>query len=114
MKRENDELFIQHVRDEVVKAREKFPDSNKMLAAMTEEVGEVAQALLKLTEDGKLSRSEMNERLHNVYKEAVQVATTAMRLAVEGDPSMDYNGTRCSWSGCKQPAVGGPCPLCYE
>lgn len=109
-----DELFIRHLKAEIERARTKFPDSNKMLAAITEGVGELAEALLKITEDGPLDRGELNTRLQKVYNEAVQVAATALRLAVEGDKAMDYNGTRCSYGGCSQPAMGGPCPICYE
>ncbi len=111
---DKDELFIRHLREELARARSKFPDSNKTMTALTEEVGEVAKALLKITEDGELDRHELNKRLHAVYTEAVQVATMALRLAVDGDMSNDYAGTRCSFGGCNQPASGGPCALCYE
>lgn len=111
---DKDELFFTHMRSELVRARDKFPKSEKMLAAITEELGELAEALLKLTEDGQLNPTELNIRLAAVYKEAVQVAATTLRLAVEGDRIMDYAGTLCSYAGCQQPVVGGPCPLCYE
>jgi len=114
MSSNRDNLFITLMHDELVKARAKFPDSKKMLAAITEELGELAEALLKLTEDGELDRGEHNNRRQNVYDEAIQVATTALRLAVEGDETMEYEGARCSFGGCKQPAMGGPCPTCYE
>lgn len=45
------------------------------MCALTEEVGEVAKALLDESPD-------------RVYEEAVQVAVMAMRLATEGDRSL--------------------------
>lgn len=72
--RENDEQFISDLKGELIRAREKFPNSKWMLAAMTEEVGELAKAV-------------MEEDWERVHKEAVQVACTAVRLATEGDIS---------------------------
>ena len=46
------------------------------MTALTEEVGELAKAI-------------MDEGSHRVWKEAVQVAAMALRVAVEGDPSLD-------------------------
>lgn len=45
------------------------------MTALTEEVGELAKALL----------DESDQR---VYEEAVQVAVMALRVATEGDPSL--------------------------
>ena len=59
----------------VSQARAKFPDSYGVMCALTEEVGEVAKAY-------------MDEPLSEVYKEAVQVAAMAARLALEGDASL--------------------------
>lgn len=44
----NDETFQAAVAAELVRARGKFPSSNLVLAALTEEVGELAQAMLKV------------------------------------------------------------------
>ncbi len=66
-------LTVEAVKAEVIKARLKFPGNNHLLAALTEEVGELAQALLQ----GK-SRDE-------VEKEAIQVACVALRIIEEGD-----------------------------
>ena len=60
---------------EISRARAKFPGNRHMLAALTEEVGELAQALLQ----GK-PRAE-------ICKEALQVACVALRLFEEGDAS---------------------------
>ena len=109
-----DEKFLSDVLTELEKARKKFPKTKNIIVALMEEVGELSEALLKLTEDGELNEKELNERTMNVYKEAVQVASTALRVAVEGDISMGYRGICCSYKNCKQPPIGGPCFLCYE
>jgi NTP pyrophosphatase (non-canonical NTP hydrolase) len=61
--------------EELQSARSKFPSASKSMCALTEEVGELAKALL----------DESNER---VVEEAVQVAVTAIRVATEGDASL--------------------------
>ncbi len=76
-----DERFVEEVLSGVEKARNKFPGPNPTLAALMEEVGELAQAALHIRE-GK----------HNnwwlVYNEAVQVAIMALRMATEGDETI--------------------------
>ena len=62
---------------EVERARRKFPGNRHLLAALTEELGEVANAIL---EHGNGQR---------MREEAVQVACVAMRLYEEGDPDFD-------------------------
>ncbi len=106
--------FFTDVEGEMERARAKFPGSDKMIVAIQEELGELAQACLKITEDGDLPQSELLGKYQRVYDEAVQVAATAARLAIEGDLSMGYPGMKCHYKGCTQPAVGGPCGLCYE
>ena len=70
-----DERFRAAVADETVFARRKFPQPNPTLAALVEEVGELAKALL--CESDKC-----------VWDEAVQVAAMAQRVATEGDPTL--------------------------
>jgi NTP pyrophosphatase (non-canonical NTP hydrolase) len=60
---------------ELIRARTKFPGNRFLLAALTEEAGELAKALLQ-----KRPRSE-------VQAEAVQVAAMAIRIIEEGDAS---------------------------
>ncbi len=102
-------------------------ETEGVMTALTEEVGEVAKALLE-------------EPWQNVVDEAVQVATMALRLAVEGDPTMtEVRRTRlnaaakamaeqdpprahpqglrprCPYLGCSDPCrATPPCALCYE
>ena len=98
--------FTLDMHAEQKRANDKFPEAKRLLGALMEEVGELAEALLKIDESG--------ESPENVYKEAIQVASTAYRLAVSGEPDYNYKGTKCQYAGCQQPATGGPCPLCYE
>lgn len=62
---------------EVVRARTKFPSNAKMLAALVEEVGELAQALLQ------------RKSLSDIRKEATQVACVAVRIIEEGDSDFE-------------------------
>ncbi len=68
--------FLIDVMREVARARRKFPSSYGSMCALTEEVGELAKAL-------------MDESPENVRAEAMQVACMAMRVAIDGDPSLD-------------------------
>jgi hypothetical protein len=77
----SDRNFLRDVEHELRRARGKFPGSNLVLAALAEEVGELAQAMLK-RRAGKMTDQD-------VWNEAVQVATMALRCAVEGDPSFN-------------------------
>jgi NTP pyrophosphatase (non-canonical NTP hydrolase) len=68
-----DEVTVHAVEAEVVRARLKFPGSRFLLAALMEEVGELAQAMLQ-----KKDRDE-------IQREAIQVACVALRICEEGD-----------------------------
>jgi hypothetical protein len=57
---------------EITRARTKFPGNRYLLAALVEEVGELAEALVSGTKG-------------EVYKEAIQCACVAIRIAEEGD-----------------------------
>lgn len=61
---------------ELRRARTKFPGPDATLAALMEEVGEVAKAT-------------MDESRERVRKEAVQVAVMAIRLILDGDATLD-------------------------
>lgn len=60
---------------EVFRARTKFPGNRLLLAALTEEVGELAKAMLQ------------DRPREEVVREAVQVAAVAIRIIEEGDAS---------------------------
>jgi len=68
-------LFLSKVEQEIVRARKKFPGANANMTALTEEVGELAKALL-------------SEPTNRIMAEAVQVACMAARVALEGDPTL--------------------------
>ena len=78
-----DGLVFSMIRDELNAAREAFPGTTHMLCAMVEEVGEVAKAMME--HDRKEGTS-----VQQVLREAVQVASMAIRLAVEGDDNFLY------------------------
>lgn len=67
--------FITDMIDEVAYSRTKFADPAGITVALAEETGEVAKAML----------SESDQR---VYAECIQVAATALRIALEGDPTL--------------------------
>ena len=72
-----DSLVIDALTAEVVHARTKFPGRRHLLAALMEEVGELAQAMLQAQPRDRIQR------------EALQVACVALRLYEEGDEAFD-------------------------
>lgn len=76
--------FLNEVQREVNKARQAFPTNEHLIAAATEEFGELIKAVLDHTQkDGS------EEAIH---KEGVQAAAMVARLVLEGDPSVKYQG----------------------
>lgn len=75
--------MLNDIVEELKRARKKFPDNNHKLTALNEEVGELNKAMLEF-EYGNIDSDE-------VYKEAVQVAAMAIRVAVEGDSTFKYS-----------------------
>jgi hypothetical protein len=73
----DDTAFETMVRDELARARAKFPGQNvyKLLAAAMEELGETSQATLK------------GEGAQRIREEACQVAAMAFRIALDCDIS---------------------------
>lgn len=70
------EKFLSDVKAEVIRARSKFPGRRIMGLALAEEFGELMKALL-------------DEHSNNVKKEAIQTACMCIRVALEGDESVD-------------------------
>lgn len=68
--------------EEIEFARKHFPNNEHMLAALTEEVGELAQSLI--------DHSRGKQTAEEVFKEGIQVACMAIRLIEEGDKSFPY------------------------
>lgn len=79
----HDGLVIKMIRDELVAARTKFPDNVHQFDALVEEVGEVAKGLME--HDRGLGTTTLQ-----VLRECVQVASMAVRVAVEGDADYVY------------------------
>ena len=81
---EIDAKFLLDVLYEVQRARELHPSNKHLLAALFEEVGEAAQALID-HDMGKATPAD-------IYKELVQSAAMCLRVAIDGDPSFVYRG----------------------
>lgn len=77
------ERFLDELPEELMRARRKFPTANLSTPALVEEVGELAQARLKVRA-GAWSRDR-------VWEEALQVAAMAIRVATEPDASLEVN-----------------------
>jgi len=73
--------FLDAAQKETLRAIKKFPSPNPTIAALTEETGELAKAMLHIRE-GKSNDWQL------VYDEAVQVAAVACRAALEGDSTI--------------------------
>jgi len=82
MKTISDKSFLIAVEGEIDWARKHFPQPNMNFVALVEEVGELAEALLKGKTGSPLQKN-------TILQEAVQVAAMAMRVATEGDPSFE-------------------------
>ena len=82
--------FMRDAFAECMKAMTRFPQPNPTLAVLTEEVGELAQAALHIRE-GK------HADWGRVYREAVQVAAMAARVAIEGDPTVGAIPTKANY-----------------
>ena len=70
---------FEDISDEVYRARSKFPCRSKLLAALMEEVGELAQAMLQ------------RKPKQDIYNEAKQVACVAIRIMEEGDSDFELD-----------------------
>lgn len=79
----DDGKMIRAIRGELHQAREAFPNTRYLHAALIEEVGELAQALMEHSRGGNKTATE-------VYHEAIQVAAMAIRIGTEGDPDFAY------------------------
>lgn len=74
--------FATDVRHELERARAKFPTNENKAHALTEEAGEVIKALLEHKYESGIAL--------DVYKECVQTAAMAQRVAEEGDAGFPY------------------------
>ena len=90
----------QDIAEEVRHARTKFPSNKHNLAALVEEVGELAQALIEhdFLENPAEHPNKLQIYTEAIYKEAIQVACMAIRVAEEGDPSFFYSGVEGGYS----------------
>lgn len=79
-------FFIVDVVREVRRARAMWPGNDHKLAALTEEVGELTKALLH--HDYEVDKPDATPEA--IWREAVQVAAMAVRVATEGDSTFGY------------------------
>ncbi|VFR80935.1 hypothetical protein RAN3_2490 [plant metagenome] len=93
--------FMRDVDAELRRAREKFPGDRIMTIALAEEFGELAKAML-------------DESGARVWKEAVQTAVMAARVAIDGDSSVDewraakgLDNHRAAIDAARQESKGG-------
>lgn len=70
-----DHEIINRLRLRLKSVRRNWPDSDGMMAALTEETGELARAMLTESRDRQID-------------EAIDVCVCAIRLATEGDPTL--------------------------
>lgn len=70
---------LDEIYQETIRGIENFPDPSGLLAALVEEVGELARAM-------------MSEPVERIRAEAIQVAALALRIVADGDPTL--NGIR--------------------
>lgn len=75
--------ILSDIQSELMAARSKFPSNEHNLAALTEEVGELANAMIE--------HHRGNLDAQNIWEEAVQVAVMAIRVATEGDSTFSYS-----------------------
>ncbi len=75
--------LIMEIDSEVAAARKNFPTNKFLLAALVEEVGELASALQDF-ETGKIPKGREPVTAEQIRKEAIQVAAMAIRIAEEG------------------------------
>jgi hypothetical protein len=68
--------LLDEIKAELARARAKFPSNGVTMLALMEEVGELAKATFE-------------EPRENVRAEAVQVAVMAMRVALDGDSTLN-------------------------
>lgn len=81
-------VFCTELAAEIERAATKHPGPNPNLAALTEEVGELAEALLDARKSQLHGGCIRAFEWQCIREEAVQVATMAFRVAFEGDPSL--------------------------
>lgn len=79
----NFQCAMEHEYDRAVKL---FPGTEDMAMALMEEVGELAQALIQ-----QKSEPQKGVTHEDIWKEAVQVAVMAARIAIQGQEGFPYH-----------------------
>lgn len=114
----NTEDYINKICDdakiELKRALELHKEDKVTMVALMEEVGEYAKAALHLTEKADGTIATQIKLRQDVYEEGIQSIAMLLRLLSRGDESLGYKGQYCTFAGCKQNHIGGPCAICYE
>ena len=76
------------IENELILSTNKFPSNDHRLTELVKEVGELAKALLDQYEDATPERAE--DYNQEIFAEAVQVASMAIRVMTEGDADFIY------------------------
>ena len=87
-----EDKFLLDVQAEVERARKLYPSNKHMLAALFEEIGEAAQALIDHDVKAIASDGSPKATPEDIYKELVQSAAMCLRVAIDADPSFGYRG----------------------
>lgn len=86
--------IFEAVLNEVSSARDKFPNDKHRLHALTEECGEVTQAMLnQYHASGKTGYTDKVHEDYNikVRKELIQTMAMCVRVLTEGDPDFPFS-----------------------
>lgn len=94
------DVIFNDINDELARARNKFPDNKFLLNALFEEVGELSQAMIQ-----RECEPDKSVKCADIYKEAVQVAVMAIRVATEGDHTLRSYDPGLGYRGYKKPGV---------
>lgn len=76
---------IRGILQELIEARDKYPEDVHTLAALMREVGTLSDVMIGF------DRNREGVTQQDVMKEAIQVAVMAIRVAIEGDNSFAYD-----------------------
>lgn len=81
------QTLAEEVDAELARARRKFPNSDLVVTAMSEEVGEAVRAVLEhyYVVRRNESREDIKEKRAHVRKEIIQAIAMLIRMETEGD-----------------------------
>lgn len=81
-----DQRVFGDIQNELDRCRQLHPNNADIITALAEEVGELSQALIQQKHEKHKGVTDKD-----VYKEAIQSAVVAIRIAAEGDSNFPYS-----------------------